>query len=122
MRARLASHAAAEAAAERGVAGADAVFPFFNARAYDGRGWCTFESGVATEALARAAFYPELQAVLEMSPGNSSAATSLGPSAAGAPQSQSLDSEADSHFDLLQKGATLYALENSARSRLSPPR
>ena len=64
----------------------------------------------------------ELQAVLEMSPGNSSAGTSLGPSVAGSPQSQSLDSEAESHFDLLQKGATLYALENSARSRLSPPR
>ena len=68
VRARLASHVAAEAAAERGVAGADAVFPFFNARAYDGRGWCTFESGVATEALARAAFYPKLQAVLARLP------------------------------------------------------
>ena len=64
----------------------------------------------------------ELQAVLEMSPGQSSGGASQDPSAPGSPQSQSHDSEGESHYDLLQKGATLYALENSARSRLSPTR
>ena len=63
----------------------------------------------------------ELQAVLQMSPGHSSGGVSLDASAPGSPQSQSHDSEGESHYELLQKGATLYALEtSSARSRLSP--
>jgi hypothetical protein len=63
----------------------------------------------------------ELQAVLEMSPGNSSGGASRVASAPGAPQSQSHDSEGASPNDHHPKGATLYALEtSSARSRLSP--
>lgn len=33
-------------------------FQFFNTRAYEGRGWCCFETAVSTEFVERAAFYP----------------------------------------------------------------
>ena len=42
-----------------------ACFPVFNERKYDDRGWCTFESAVTTEVLARVAFYPEAKLALD---------------------------------------------------------
>ena len=77
-RAKLASHAAAEAAvaalataearAAAGLAGVVACFAFHNGRPYAERGWTTLESGVATEAEARCAFYPLLRAALAALP------------------------------------------------------
>ena len=68
LRVRLASHAAAEAAEEAGVAGAVAVFPFWNARDYENRGWCCCESGVSGEAIAQAQYRTGLDAVLKRLP------------------------------------------------------
>ena len=40
----------------------------FNSRPYDGRGWPRFESGVATEGMVRASFFPRLGALLSHLP------------------------------------------------------
>ena len=90
LRVRLASHAAAEAAVAAGVAGAVAVFPFWNAREYEvrpchsplpnslhsppflsllqNRGWCCLETGVSGEAIACAQHFKGLDAVLKRLP------------------------------------------------------
>ena len=68
VRVRLESQEAAEAAAKEGVACAVAVFTYYNPRPYFHRGWCNLESGVATEPLARARFFPAMQAVLARLP------------------------------------------------------
>ena len=68
-RVRFASHEAAEAAAAAGpVEGALACFCYWNGRLYGHRGWTCFETGVSTEALTRAVYYPKLRAVLEELP------------------------------------------------------
>lgn len=64
----FASHEAAEAAQSATLEGADAVFCAYNGRPHGERGWTSFESGVATEALSRAAFFPRLHAALKPLP------------------------------------------------------
>ena len=67
---RFTSHERAEAAVAGvgKVAGAAAIFTFYNSRSYDERGWTTFESAVSTEVLARAAYYKGLRACLAQLP------------------------------------------------------
>jgi len=75
-RVRFASHAdietvaaAVKAAATSGRGdGVVGVFALYNSQPYEQRGWTTLESGVSTEALARAAFYPEITTALARLP------------------------------------------------------
>ena len=66
-RARFQNHADAERAAARGqsiVYGATRLQTLHVPRPYGERGWCCEETGVATEGVARGAYYPKLKAIL----------------------------------------------------------
>ena len=70
-RARFESHAEAERAAARGrsiVTGATRLQTLHVPRPYGERGWCCEETGVATEGVARGAYYPKLKAILDRLP------------------------------------------------------
>jgi hypothetical protein len=70
-RARFQSHAEAERAAARGQAivnGATRLQTLHVPRPYDARGWCCEETGVATEGVARGAYFPKLKAILDRLP------------------------------------------------------
>ena len=70
-RARFESHAEAERAAARGrsiVTGATRLQTLHVPRPYGERGWCCEETGVATEGVARSAYYPKLKAILDRLP------------------------------------------------------
>lgn len=56
---------AAEPLPLSGVVRAVRLDEFYNSRPYEHRGWCQFESAVATEAIARVAYYPRLKAQLD---------------------------------------------------------
>ena len=70
-RARFQSHAEAERAAARGqsiVNGATRLQTLHVPRPYGARGWCCEETGVATEGVARGAYFPKLKAILDRLP------------------------------------------------------
>jgi hypothetical protein len=70
-RARFQSHAEAERAAARGQAivnGATRLQTLHVPRPYGARGWCCEETGVATEGVARGAYFPKLKAILDRLP------------------------------------------------------
>ena len=70
-RARFESHAEAERAAARGrsiVTGATRLQTLHVPRPYGERGWCCEETGVATEGVARSAYFPKLKAILDRLP------------------------------------------------------
>jgi hypothetical protein len=70
-RARFQSHADAERAAARGqsiVNGATRLQTLHVPRPYGARGWCCEETGVATEGVARGAYFPKLKAILDRLP------------------------------------------------------